>query len=536
MTIPNNHQSNSSSTRITHVARLILSVVFAATGSSYGVWWWLNKPPDQIERFPDGSFFEWTDCWFQKSFPYVSHCAFLHTDSVQQGVSHTRVAVVVLRAWSWTRRPEPVLFVSGGPGAPVNLEPDTISYWRRWQKRSVPGRDLVLFDPRGVGHSEPHVDCPELYGVLRELFPVNLSKDEEFRRGDDALQRCYEKLKLRGVNFAALSTLRTVDDARKIMAGVAPKASWVIYAISYGTRVTLELMRDNTTRLHAVILDSVYPPEINDLSTWPWLANNVLETLSQGCRKDARCQSAYPDIRNLFQEARAAITRTPVTLDVVKRDTGESIPMVLNGDRLFGLIFFSMYHWQRVIEVPHALHGVTVGDYTVIRGFMEDYLNTAMDASFSDPVYHTVECTDSQDISQDMFEAEVAKYPLVADIVRVDWKYQNCGRWREGRTGGGVTPEPVKSSVPTLVLSGEFDPTTPPAWARAVVTQLSSGVHLVFPGMGHGVVDSHDCAEIVMRDFLREPARPPQSECLNLFNNTSFALPVSIPLSVTTHP
>lgn len=516
--------------------RLVLFVVLTATAGSYGVWWWLNLSPKSTERFPDGSTFEWTDCWFKKTFPYVTHCAYLNTDSIQVGVPHTRVAVVVLRTWSWTRYSEPVLYVSGGPGAPVNLEPDAISYWRRWQKQSVPGRDLVLFDPRGVGRSEPHIKCPELYGVLRELFPQNLSKDEEFRRGDNALQSCYEKLKMQGVKFAALSTRHTVSDAKKIMAGVAPSARWVVYAISYGTRVTLEMMRDNTAPLYAVVLDSVYPPEVNDLSTWPWLANNVLETLSAGCQKNAQCLAAYPDILSLFQEARATLTRTPVTLDVVKHDTGESIPMVLNGDRLFGIVFFSMYHWQRVRAVPHALHGITIGDYTVIRGFMEDYLNTAMDASFSDPVYHTVECTDSQDISREAFETEVGKYPMVADIVRVNWKYQNCGRWREGRVGGGVTPEAVTSAVPTLVFSGEFDPTTPPSWARAVVNQLPFAFHLVFPGIGHGVLDSHECAEIAQRDFLRKPTQAPASECLKLFGDTSFALPTPIPLSVSKAP
>lgn len=534
MTVREERLRSVSSSRLFQLGGLVLSAVVTAVGGSFSVWWWLNLPPGEPVHFSEGAYFAWTDCWFPKSFPYVSHCGYLHTDSLQQGVAHTRVAVVVLRAWSWVRYPEPVLYLSGGPGASVHLEPAAVEYWRHWQKRTTPGRDLVLFDPRGVGYSEPSVQCPELMNVLRELFPQNLSKDEEFRRGDDALARCYTRLKSQGVNFAALSTLRIVDDARKIMAGVAPSSPWNLYALSYGTRVALELMRAGDAKLRAVVLDSVYPPEVNDMSTWPWLANHALEVVSEGCQNIPDCFAAYGDIRQLFQLARTQLTRSPVTQNIVKRDTGESIPMVLNGDRLFGLIFFALYDWQRIREVPRALHGIVKGDLSIIRDFMEAYLNMAMDPSFSDPVYHTVECIDSDGIDQKKFEAEVAKYPLVADLVRLDWKYQRCDRWREGRTGGGVVPQPVRSTLPTLLLSGEYDPTTPPEWAKGVVGNLPSGFHLIFPATGHGVVDSDECAEIIMQEFLRDPYQAPNNTCLSQHAGVEFALPASIPLAITT--
>ncbi|MFW6201398.1 MAG: alpha/beta hydrolase, partial [Gemmatimonadota bacterium] len=47
--------------------------------------------------------------------------------------------------------------------------------------------------------------------------------------------------------------------------------------------------------------------------------------------------------------------------------------------------------------------------------------------------------------------------------------------------------EPVRSDVPTLLLSGTRDPVTPARFAEEVARHLSNSVHVVVPGGGHGV-------------------------------------------------
>src|SRR4051812_30381374 len=46
--------------------------------------------------------------------------------------------------------------------------------------------------------------------------------------------------------------------------------------------------------------------------------------------------------------------------------------------------------------------------------------------------------------------------------------------------------EPVSSDVPSLLLSGELDPVTPPSWGELVARGLSRSRHVVVPGAGHG--------------------------------------------------
>lgn len=54
--------------------------------------------------------------------------------------------------------------------------------------------------------------------------------------------------------------------------------------------------------------------------------------------------------------------------------------------------------------------------------------------------------------------------------------------------------EPVTSAIPTLILSGEYDPVTPPASGMLAARTLSKSYYFSFPGVGHVVVGANACA------------------------------------------
>jgi len=61
---------------------------------------------------------------------------------------------------------------------------------------------------------------------------------------------------------------------------------------------------------------------------------------------------------------------------------------------------------------------------------------------------------------------------------------------------------PVASSVPVLLLSGEFDPVTPPSNAAAAAASLPNSFQVVVPGEGHGAL-SRSCTRRIVDDFVR---------------------------------
>ena len=64
--------------------------------------------------------------------------------------------------------------------------------------------------------------------------------------------------------------------------------------------------------------------------------------------------------------------------------------------------------------------------------------------------------------------------------------------------------EPLISDIPTLVLSGEFDPITPPAWGDAVMPGLSRAKHIVATGQGHGIF-ARGCVPKLVLEFVEAP-------------------------------
>jgi len=74
--------------------------------------------------------------------------------------------------------------------------------------------------------------------------------------------------------------------------------------------------------------------------------------------------------------------------------------------------------------------------------------------------------------------------------------------------------EPVVSDVPALVMVGEFDPITPPAWAERAAETLSHGYFFEYPGVEHGASASPGCPRQMMIAFLDDPTAVPDNACI----------------------
>ena len=84
----------------------------------------------------------------------------------------------------------------------------------------------------------------------------------------------------------------------------------------------------------------------------------------------------------------------------------------------------------------------------------------------------------------------------------------------------------MKSDVPTLVVSGEFDPMTPPAWAEDAAKTLSKSFYFNVPRAGHGATISEDCPRSILLAFLDNPTQKPDSACLTEQAKGTFAVPL----------
>jgi hypothetical protein len=113
-------------------------------------------------------------------------------------------------------------------------------------------------------------------------------------------------------------------------------------------------------------------------------------------------------------------------------------------------------------------------------------------------------------------------------------------RWLDGTADDGrracerayrVDPDPsvfaLESDIPTLVLSGEVDPVTPPVLAELILPGLTNATHLTFPFVGHGVGRSLNalvpgCGGTIYNDFLVDPTSPIDTRCAEAIRAPEF--------------
>lgn len=185
-----------------------------------------------------------------------------------------RLAVMIFKNQSQNPKPDPILFIIGGPMPNLNF---AFGIWYMFQSiRS--DRDLIVFDQRGVGDSQPNLDCPE----VSDWYNASFSEDTHSPQYGDSLvgahRACHDRLAQSGINLSAYTSAATVADLKDLRVALG-YSSWNIYSLGYGTRLTLQLMREDPGGIRSVILDSVIPPQVDIVAEQAFNAEQVLNLM-----------------------------------------------------------------------------------------------------------------------------------------------------------------------------------------------------------------------------------------------------------------
>ena len=142
------------------------------------------------------------------------------------------------------------------------------------------------------------------------------------------------------------------------------------------------------------------------------------------------------------------------------------------------------------------------------------------DVSDTDGMFNSFECHEEMpfnNINDAELAARDAGIPpqiVLTEIEAFEEMRRVCSIWRVG-TAPDRQDAAITSDVPTLVLAGDYDPITPPAWGQVAADSLSNSYFYTFPGVGRGVIDGGDCPVSVAQSFLDAPGAAPDTSCIN---------------------
>ncbi|MCP5300146.1 MAG: alpha/beta hydrolase [Chromatiaceae bacterium] len=479
----------------------------------FWAWQSLHEPPP-ASVLPDGARLQWGECWFEHPWWRPVHCGHL-TTAPEPGATPPSfdLPVVYIPQYFWRREGPPTLYIAGGPGGSAWLGDGDMDFWLDWADQAGWPGDLVLYDQRGVGLSQPKLECPELQALRRELLPLPLPTEEAYRRVREATRACHDRLRAEGIDLARFTTRNNAADAIDLMRSMG-LAHWNLYGVSYGTRVALEVLRQDSAQVHAAVLDSPYPPQVNPELADAWLLQRSFELFGRICDLVEDCGQTSAELDALLEKAFARVEREKIRLSVPDPVSGQDLAVVYDQDDLAWLLFEAMYQWEALPGLPDSVRALADGRLdSAMRSLIRDSVDTLLDNSVSDAVASSVDCHDAGAVDLREAKRELVRYPRAAPVKRFDWQYHVCRYWASGEADPDFRTA-VQSDVPTLILVGEFDPVTPPEWAGVAAEGLSHASVFVFPAVGHGVLDSHVCASDLVRAFLDRPQAPRPPACL----------------------
>lgn len=379
---------------------------------------------------------------------------------------------------------DPLVLLAGGPGQSARESWPTLS---TMLGRFPANRPVLLIDQRGTGESNP-LHCVSADG--RRLIDLDPQQTETLiascplQLADKADVRFY-------------TTPDAVRDIETVRQALGLKQLNLL-GISHGTRVAQQYARLHPQHVRLMVLDAPVPNNRSLMEGAPQVYR-VLDQIFGLCQADAQCSQIAPNPAVQMNQALRQLRDKPVTVRAPDPLTGRMGSHRLDDDVLGTTIRMLAYTTQTAQMLPGLIAQVSSGQYDQAAQ-LGSYLNTSMSQMIPMGTYYAATC--GEDFGERPLPPHMGTDPLRINALLQSMQ-KGCTKWPQAPLPKGFH-EPLKGSIPTLVLSGEWDPILPPGYGDEIVKNLSNARHIVLRRQGHSVIASGCMPKIVDR-FLHKP-------------------------------
>jgi len=409
-----------------------------------------------------------------------------------------RLAVIVYRATGPNGSP-PLLLVHGGPDGIGG----TRQRWREMQFPLVRNRDVVTYDMRGVGGSQPEF-CRDFREDAAPAFNNRTWEDwEEAYRA--AVRSCVASIDAQGLNRTAYGADVNAADAIDVRRALG-YPNWDVYGVSYGGVVAQELLRLDPRGTHAAVL-------VSTVATGPLNATHSavayqrrMEAVFRSCAAQPSCRQAFPNLESDFYALHEELSAKPVAVVIPGASPPRSV--WLNGERLM------MELRRELFGAPTSIRRLPLLISELRRGNRDAARRRLIGNGEISPwgaLGRIVQCNEYGADYRKGVAALRATLRLPFQIIADDFR-EHCDLWLPKPTRQ-ADQRPVISDAPTLVLHGEFDQMEVGPTQKAITAQLKQAYAYTFPGESHANAPV-GCHGSIVQQFLENPTRRPDASCL----------------------
>jgi pimeloyl-ACP methyl ester carboxylesterase len=417
-----------------------------------------------------------------------------------------KVAFVIIKSTEGNPKRDPLLIFQGGFGMPI-LEL-TEGYARNFP---IKDRDVILFDYRGSGYSTPEL-CPTLGTAIWELLRDDLPLSQLDREITKLAENCIAELQQNQLdpNFYGTDT-KTRDALRLLEALGFEEVN--LYGVSNGTYSIQNFLlnaHDHPIKIRTILSDSNVPSWIATNGTMAIYYRKSLEQILGACSQNANCEAAFPNLLGRWNQFLENLAHRPLFFE-----GGEE--MVLNYYEINAIIHQLLYDSRNYKHIPVLLETLMERDIRFFQNLYPRFKNQVEDINGTSLVNYTYDRKLGRTGSLSLKTRETNEFPN-NQLFDLFWDYYTIDTLFTGNSNDTLSFE---SSIPTLLLAGEFDPVTPPEWSAKMQERYINSHYFVLPKIGHGAITS-PCGMNLYKQFLANPNTKITTSCLDTLKTNSI--------------
>ncbi|MGY1639382.1 alpha/beta hydrolase [Geodermatophilus sp. SYSU D00742] len=366
--------------------------------------------------------------------------------------------------------------------------------------------DLVGFDPRGVGLSEEAVECvpDELKDrvIAAEPRPVSEQQlDEAFALAQEVADGCTEEY-----GSEALGTFNTTDTARDmdLLRQALGDEQLTFLGYSYGTTLGSTYAELFPDRVRALVLDAAVDPDGDPRADAEATAAGMeagFDAFAANCTGLVAGCPVSAEPRRFVEELLAQAAQTPIP-SARPGETRQATPGVI-----LTAIQAGLYNTNAWPQLAQGLAAARNGDAQGVFSLADAHYGRLQDGTYSNLIDANlaITCADRDpdaQVPEDEIRALAAdwgqRYPLFGAGAAAG--LYTCSVWEAERTP--LPARDAEGAAPILVVGNTGDPVTPLSGAEDMAADLTSGVLLVWQGLGHTSYPKTGCVSDVVNAYL----------------------------------
>lgn len=400
---------------------------------------------------------------------------------------------------------EPVFALPGGPGATETEHASQIA--NGWLDKD---HAVVMMDPRGSDPSTG-LDCPaDGPRFAHEALPI-------YSEGQAFWRACRNRLAKRA-DLTRYTTPLEVGDLEALRRVLGYKMI-DIYGASYGTRVATAYIHAHGEHVRAALLTGLLVMSNRTPLFHAKAAQRAFDKLVAECAREAQCGSAFPTVRQDLAALLKQLRHKSADVRFTDAETHKGVTLKLTADSAADTIRLMMYTNESRRQIPLMLHEAITGNLEPLARNVWTY-EPGIRSEIRTGQQLSVLCSeDVWRIHPDEIAGAVAGTFIGAERVRDEMAA--CAVWPTAHLPKSYYA-PFRSNVPTVLVSGEYDPVTPPTWAQEARKTFPASVNLVTQD-GHA--DVNPCvAQIALRVFRTASVAGVDTSCMAKEQLPAFAI------------